>query len=237
MMGSHLILPAALLIPTALFLPVWARVCVRFASGRSEVGPGLLGTGLAVILGYLGVLIAIRGGEVPLSIEAELALSTFGALLLVAAWTDHRTAWAPDGVTLPLILGATVSAGLLGTLGVGPLGAIGIALALFLASQAAWALQALTGRRHLPPADLMALALPALLFGTTIYAPITYMALSGLLVLLLRAPDPLYQVLRGPAADEAVQDAGLVGRGRSAPLLPLAYTALFGTLLFRLFQG
>lgn len=236
-MGSHLILPAALLIPTALFLPVWARVCVRFASGRSGVGPDLLGTGLAAIFGYLGVMIAIRMGEGAFSIETELALSAFGALLLVAAWTDHRTAWAPDGVTLPLILGATVSAGLLGTLGVGPLGAIGIALALFLASQAAWALQALTGRRHLPPADLMALALPALLFGTTIYAPITYMALSGLLVLLLRAPDPLYQVLRGPAADEAVQDAGLVGRGRSAPLLPLAYTALFGTLLFRLFQG
>lgn len=237
MMGSHLILPAALLIPTALFLPVWARVCVRFASGRSGVGPDLLGTGLAAIFGYLGVMIAIRMGEGAFSIETELALSAFGALLLVAAWTDHLTAWAPDGVTLPLVFGATSAAGLLGTLGVGPLGALGIAGGIFLASQAAWAFQAMIGRRLLPPADLMALMLPVLLFGPTIHTPLTYLALSGLLLFMLRAPEPVYLALRGPAAEEAVRDAGLTGRGRSAPLLPLAYTALFGTLLFRLFQG
>jgi len=236
-MGSHLLLPAALLVPTALLLPIWARRCVRFASGRAGNGPGPLGAGLAAVSGYLGVLIAIRGGEGAFSIETELALSTFGALLLLAAWTDYRTAWAPDGVTLPLIFGATSAAGLLGTLGVGPLGVIVITLALFLVSQAAWALQALIGHRHLPPADLMALALPALLFGTTIYAPISYMVLSGFLLFMLRAPDPLYRALRGPSAEEAVRDAGLTGRGRSAPLLPLAYTALFGTLLLRLFQG
>jgi hypothetical protein len=231
-----LLIPGTLLFATAILFSVWARLSVRYASGRTGVGPGLYGCAAAAVLGYLGVALAIRTGGGHKD-GAELALSVFGALLLVAAWTDHRTAWAPDGITIPLLCGGAASANLLGTTGMGPLTTIGVAFGLFLISQAAWYLQAVIGWRKLPPADLMALSLPLLMFGQTIHAPLTYLTLSALLLFLLRAPEPVYRALRGPSAAEAALDARLTGSGRSAPLLPLALGALYGVLLLRLLQG
>ena len=224
------------MLPTALLLSVWGRVSLRVASGATA-GPGLLSAGLAALTGYGGVLIAIRSGPGVGSVEAELALCVFGALLLLAAWIDQRTAWAPDGITLPLMCGGAASASLIGTLGVGPVAALGVAFALFLTAQAAWAAQALIGIRLLPPADLMALALPVLLFGLSPYAPLTYLLLFALLLIALRGPEPLYRLIRGPSAEEAVRDADISGSGRSAPLLPMALGSLFIALLLRLLQG
>ena len=134
-------------------------------------------------------------------------------------------------------IGGAASAGLIGEVGIGPIAAITAAIGLFLAAQALWAAQALTGLRLLPPADLMALALPLLLFGLSPYAPLTYLLLSALLLIALRGPEPVYRLIRGPAAEEAGRDADLSGSGRSAPLLPMALGSLFVALLLRLVQG
>lgn len=225
-----------LMLPAALLLAGWARISLRWAAGRG-VDAGLLGTALSALIGYFGVLLSLAAGPGAASPETELALCVFGALLLVAAWTDHRTAWAPDGVILPLLSFGAVAVSLIGPLGVGPGGAIGIALLIFGVAQAAWAAQALTGWRVLPPPDLIALSLPILLFGLTPYAFLTYLALSLTLLLALKAPEPVYRLIRGPAAAEAVKAANLTGAGRSAPLLPMALGALYGVLLLRLFQG
>lgn len=225
-----------LMLPTALLLSFWSRLLLRLAAGAG-VDPGPAGVALSALAGYGGVLAAIRTGPGVGSVEAELALCVFGALLLIAAWVDQRTAWAPDGITLPLMFGGAVSASMIGTLSAGPIPAFGVAFGLFLSAQAAWWGQVLFGRRHLPPADLMALALPALLFGLTPFTPLTYLLLSGLLLLALRGPEPVYRAIRGPAAEEAVREAGLNGSGRSAPLLPMALGALFLALLLRLLQG
>lgn len=226
----------AMMIPTALLLAAWGRVSLRRAAGP-DVSVGLAGAFAAALLGYLGVALALGPVQTGLPHEVELALCVFGSLLLLAAWTDHRTAWAPDGIVLPLMISAAIVASLIGPLTVRPVPAMGVGVLLFGLAQAGWAVQALVGTRLLPPPDLMALGLPVLLFGLTPYAFLSYLALSATLLLVLRAPEPLYQRLRGPAASEAVRDAGLSGSGRSAPFLPMALGAVYGALLLRLLQG
>jgi len=225
-----------LIFPAALILSLWGRISVRFAAGPGSE-PGLFGASLAALLGCAGALGAIRIGPGVGTLEAELAICVFGGLLMLAAWVDQRTAWAPDGIILPLMFGAATAASLIGTLEVGPISAFGIGLGIFLAAQLSWALQVVSGFRLLPPADLMALGLPLLLFGMTLYTPLAYLLLSLALFLALRGPEPLFRAMRGAAADAALQEAGLRGAGRSAPFLPMALGALFAALLLRLMLG
>lgn len=225
-----------LMLPVALLLAGWGRLSLRWSAGKG-VDAGLLGTALSALIGYFGVLVALAASPGAASWEIELALCVFGALLLLAAWTDHRTAWAPDGVILPLLSFGAVAASLIGPLGVGPGGAIATSVVIFGVAQAAWAAQALSGWRVLPPPDLIALSLPVLLFGLTPYTFLTYLGLSLTLLLALKAPEPVYRLIRGPAAAEAVKEAALTGTGRSAPFLPMALGAIYTVLLLRLFQG
>lgn len=225
-----------LMIPSALLLSVWTSASLRWAAG-DEVAISRTGTAVAALIGYLGVLIALSFGPGYAPWEVETALCVFGALLLVAGWVDHRTAWAPDGVILPLMVCGSVSAALIGSLSAGPVWAIGVAVLIFGLAQAAWAVQAVLGHRVLPPPDLISLSLPVLLFGLTHYTFLAYLTLSLTLLLVLRGPEPVYRAFRGPAASDAVRDAGLAGTGRSAPFLPMALGSVYGVLLLRLLQG
>ena len=54
-------------------------------------------------------------------------------------------------------------------------------LALFAAAHIAWEVQLRVGRRCLPPADFMLLALPAILFGASILAVACYGSVAALL--------------------------------------------------------
>jgi hypothetical protein len=224
------------LIPIALLLPFWGLLSLRAAAGK-EVVFGLSGAFMAVSSGSLGAYIALSHGSETVSVETGIAICVFGGMLLLAAWTDHKTAWAPDGIIVPLMVCGAVCASLIGDLDVTPGPAIGIALLTFAAAQAAWAAQALMGRRVLPPPDLIALSFPFLLFGVTPYTFLTYLILSSALLFALKAPERVYRRIRGPAAAAALEEAGITGTGRSAPFLPMALGSLYGTLLLRLFQG
>ena len=225
-----------LMVPTAVLLALWSGASLRWSAG-SEVRLNLTGAALAALIGYLGVTVAFTIGQDAAPRETELAICVFGALLLVAGWVDHRTAWAPDGLILPLMVCGSASAALIGSLTLGPGWAIGVAVLIFGLAQGAWAVQGLTGWRVLPPPDLMSLGLPVLLFGLTPYTFLSYLALSVTLLLVLRAPEAIYLRLRGPAASGAVREAGLSGAGRSAPFLPMALGSVYGVLLLRLMQG
>jgi hypothetical protein len=224
------------LVPIALLLPLWGLISLRVAAGAG-VAPGLPGAFLSVLFGCLGPYLASGSGPESLLPETRIAICMFGALLLLAAWTDHKTAWAPDGIILPLMICGAVCASLIGDLGVTSGPAIGVGLLIFGLAQALWAAQAIAGWRVLPPPDLIALSLPVLLFGLTSYTFLTFLTLSAALLFLLKAPEPVYRRIRGPAAAEAVRQAALTGEGRSAPLLPMALGSVYGVLLLRLFLG
>lgn len=222
-----------LLFPIALLLTFWSAYAFRLAGGPDLAFSDLKGGALAASVGYGSVLL-LTG---PFSEAESFALSLFGAIALLCAWLDHRTAWAPDGLVLPLLMSALFVGALLGT---GPVSVIWspfLAIALFLLAQGLWVAQCLAGYRFLTPPDQLILCLPVLIFGLTVYAPITWALICLLILILMRAPEQVYLCLRGPAAREAVLDAGLSGSGRSAPLFPVVLTTLLGVLLFRLYQG
>jgi hypothetical protein len=222
-----------LLFPIALLLTFWSAYALRLAGGPDLTFSDLKGGALAASVGYGSVLL-LTG---PFSEGESFALSLFGAIALLCAWLDHRTAWAPDGLLLPLLMSALLVGDALGSGEVSIIGALVLALALFLVAQGLWAAQCLIGPRVLTPPDQITLCLPLLIFGLTPYAPVTWALICLPVLILLRVPEPLYLRLCGPAAREAAREVGLSGSGRSAPLLPLVLTTLLGVLLFRLYQG
>jgi hypothetical protein len=226
-----------LLLPVSLLLPLWAGLMLRLAGGPRLPLEDLRGGALAAAAGYAAVLLVTGLGSHPYTVPETLVLCLFGALALLSAWIDHRTAWAPDGLILPLLTGALLVGALLGTGPASVIGAPVIALAIFLFAQGLWAAQCLLGPRLLTPPDQIVLALPFLVFGLTPYAPVTWALICLPVLILMRVPEPVYLRLRGPAAREAARDAGLSGSGRSAPLLPVVLTTLLGVLLFRLYRG
>lgn len=209
-----------------LALSAWSLVSVRMAGGPppslaafwGALAAGMAGASLLLGAALLGARVS---GEVAL-----LSLGLFGALLMICAWADHRTAFAPDGLLLPLLFGAVSVPMPAEASGPGPLWAALIAALVFLGAQLLWRLQDRYGLRLLTPPDLCVLLLPLLIFGVTSDAWGTYLLMCVPLALLLGLSEPIYQRIRGPAAEEAVADAGLSGAGRSAPLLPIALGAL-----------
>jgi len=227
-----------------LFLPLitvllaaWGLFMIRVAGGPRLERSDLLHATLAAAIGYASVRTTVAFGSIPYTGPEAVSLSLFGALALLCAWVDHRTAWAPDGLILLLLISGLLTGALLGTGPVGVLWAPVLGLALFLLAQGSWAAQCLLGPRVLTPPDQIALALPVLVFGLTYHAPITWALMCIPLLVFLKTPYPVYRRLRGPAASEAVLDAGLTGSGRSAPVLPIVLTTLLGVLLFRLLKG
>ena len=101
------------------------------------------------------------------------------SFIAVAGHVDLRTAWAPSELILPICLAAgAVSPPLAEATGLPPLVP---GLALFAAAHFAWEVQLRVGRRCLPPADFIFLALPAMLFGASILAVACYASVAALL--------------------------------------------------------
>lgn len=207
-------------------LSAWCLISVRMAGGPGPTVPGFWG---ALAAGMAGASLLLGAALLGARVSGEVALLSvglFGALLMISAWADHRTAFAPDGLLLPLLFGAVAVPLPEREQGAGPLGAALIAALVFLSAQLLWRLQGRRGFRLLTPPDLCVLLLPLLTFGVSPDAWATYLLMCVPLTLLLGLPEPIYQRLRGPATEEAVVDAGLSGSGRSAPLLPIALGAL-----------
>jgi len=129
----------------------------------------------------------------------------FAGLALTVAWIDRQTAWVPEVLFIPaLILG--------GVLGWGGWAGAAAGLGVFALGHLAWRGQAALGRPLLPPPDLAALALPALVLGAGWATVAAYGAVAGLLALGLRFP-----ALRRALSPEAPLGAALADTGRAEP--------------------
>jgi hypothetical protein len=129
----------------------------------------------------------------------------FAGLALTAAWIDRQTAWVPEAVFIPaLILG--------GVLGWGGWAGAAAGGAVFALAHLAWRGQVELGRTLVPPPDLAALALPALVLGAGWATVAAYGVAAGLLALGLRIP-----ALRRALSPEAPLGAALADTGRTEP--------------------
>ena len=150
-------------------------------------GTGMLELLLAAILGCLvGIASSWSLAETGAPGSMRLAaVSAFCSLAAVSALVDARTSWAPIELVLPLCIAATL-AGSSDIDGYGPLLILGTVI--FLASRTIWEVQSWLGRRHLPPADLVALTCPILLLGSGAASLSVYCILLAALLVIRCAP-------------------------------------------------
>lgn len=221
---------AILVVLTCVAAPVLAD------AGLSRLCPAMLGCvrsiGLASVAGSFGGAAAVLrplldGHEILVS---DFALVPLCGFLAVAAYVDHRTAWAPDELTFPVCMLSGVAAFADGTnMNFGILAALSLGFALFTAAKAAWIVQGYLARTILPPPDVVGVSLPLVLFDSWATAAICLVALA----LVLTAIGCMARLTRLAGCSECLEiafdEAGWSRRARGIALLGIAYplTALF----------
>ena len=158
-----------------------ARLGLRVSSeGESDIALAEL-----ILAGLIGALPAAFLSPFGIGSPGFLALVTLGALLPMAGWIDRKSGWAPDFVMLPIVVSGLVLGSSLGSWSAGPLAMLVWGAAGYAALQVSWILAAMKNPELMlpPPADLIALALPFLIFGTHPASVATSFAISVLLLL------------------------------------------------------
>lgn len=125
-----------------------------------------------------------------------IAVMTIATVIMLAAGAlaDARWAWAPDTIMMPIAALAPLAAGHGAMMPVFFAGLIGFPLLI-------WAALELVHHPLMTPPDMMALALPPVLFGFSYLTVGTYFATAAILLVALKV-----SALRG--SSEALADAG-----------------------------
>ncbi|MEP1314996.1 MAG: hypothetical protein ABJK83_00190, partial [Parasphingorhabdus sp.] len=150
------------------------------------------------------------------------------ALAGVLAIMDRDTAWAPDGLTIPM----TVLAFVMGSVNYGTMPfftAIIASLVVFGVGQGLWWLQCRFELIVLPPADFLAFIIPAALLGVSFSLVIFYITTASLILILRKFPyfAPIFS--HQQAVDEAAIDLGF-GDKPAVTFLAVAFPILFGII-------
>ncbi len=150
---------------------------------------------------------------------ADLLWIFLGALFMAAAWVDARTYWAPDELVLPCCIIAG-SVGLSDREGCWWLAGAALGAAVWIAARIAWQLQGRFRTGFPPPPDLVALAMPLLLFGSDIRAVFACLACVPAL-----AAIGLYRMRFPPACGPPAPAFYRRGGGGAVPFLGIALPA------------
>ncbi|MCY4542503.1 MAG: hypothetical protein OXB95_08970 [Rhodobacteraceae bacterium] len=154
-------------------------------------------------------------------------------LMLTVASVDWQTAWAPRELMIPICLLAGVVAfddACLSTVTL----TIGITagLLLLLASTLFWKIQCAVRLPILPPADFIALCMPALLFGLRLSSLLCYAALACMLLAIGQ-----FRLLAALAGSRRARNVSLAPMGpgncRSVALCALAFPLVVASMLTR----
>lgn len=208
MMGELLPVTAAIL-SMGVFVGFFSEQALRSVdpdaslSAVKRYGLAWLGAAIASVAAMAGP----AGGNYP----ALAGMCAFGAIAAVMAIMDRDTAWAPDGLMLPL----TVLAFAMGSMhyGVLPLlPAVAAGVAVFFAAQGLWWLQDRYDFRVLPPPDLLAFVIPAALLGLSFSLAVFYIVTASMILVFRQNPEFLSLFSRKEALDEAAADLGFGDR-------------------------
>lgn len=137
---------------------------------------------IAVGIGALGL--ALSTGFIDLPAHSKFLMVLIGAILMLGAWIDRVSAWAPDILMMPFCFAIFLVSPEIASLKDAGI-ALGFGTALFLICIALWVPQEMFGLKFAPPADLMALASPFVLFGISMDTVAIFVVTSVLLILAL----------------------------------------------------
>jgi hypothetical protein len=180
----------------ALGTHVMAAAATRHAAKGTRFGRiSLLPDIGAIPMASIGGLAACLTLSMPGQWDFAAVMTAATAILLAAgALADARWAWAPDTIMLPIAILAPLAAGHGPMMPVYFAGLVGLPLLI-------WAVLELVHQPLMTPPDMMALALPPVLFGFSYLTVATYFATAAILLVSLKVA-----ALRG--ASEALADAG-----------------------------
>lgn len=220
---------------TCLLIALVGRIGLRLASDGEDMiswGRGLL----PALIGGMPIAFLLPG-----SLEAAtdpliyLSLVGLGAALGVGAIIDRETGWGPDALMIVLAAGSMVLGTMIAGWPLTPLQAALLGLVILLGINLVWlALVKLTGYPFItPPADILAFALPLMIFGlsTSVVAIMLYIAVASLLCMCFPAvaavftnPAATQNVLRKSEMNDTTEAQGLT-------LLSVALPATWAAIL------
>ncbi|WP_264772297.1 hypothetical protein [Defluviimonas salinarum] len=129
-------------------------------------------------------------------------------MLLTGAMIDRASGWAPDLVVGPAVAAALATGGILGSWGGDPAWLLVGGVAAYIAAQGLWmaAQWRFPERMIPPPADLLALTIPVMIFGLTPAMVAVMMTISAILALCMKSDEILSLFSRQEVVDEVLKE-------------------------------
>jgi len=182
---------------------------------------------IAVAVGALGLSFSTIFADLPM--HSRFIMVIIGSILVLGAWLDRISAWAPDILMMPFcFLIFLVSPQITSWTDAGI--AVGLGTALFLGCIALWVPQELFDMKFAPPADLMAIAAPFMLFGISIETTFIFMVTSLLLVLALKSSRFAALLSRPEAVADGARDVEFSEK-QAVTFLTVMFPVLFVALV------
>lgn len=205
---------------TGALLAALAGFAATAGLSRLEPGHGRAAECLGASL--LGALLVLAPALASPDVLTMAGYVLFGSCALVLAHIDRETSWAPDPPVFGLLLAVVLLALPAGTQSLARAGfALVAALGAFAILQLGWLVLRLL-RLEMPPADILALLLPVLLFGVSFWAALAWLLL-GLSLALLKLVPRWRRLVMSEAVQARFADEGLGSTQNPAiPLLALA---------------
>jgi hypothetical protein len=182
-----------------LSLPKLAFMSLEYDGATKKFDFDFQSMTIATAIGSLAVWMCLIGTEVSF-IDRSLMIM-LGGLLSLGAWIDRISAWAPDIIMLPFCVAIFLLAPEVDGLR-SFAAALGFGVALFLSGILLWIPQDAFDKRFAPPADLIAIAAPFVLFRISYETAMIFSATSVCLLTAMKSPT-IAAVFSRP---EAVQD-------------------------------
>ncbi|HDZ51539.1 hypothetical protein LCGC14_0111910 [marine sediment metagenome] len=178
---------------------------------------------IAVAIGALGISLSTIFTDLPM--HSRFLMVIIGSILVLGAWIDRVSAWAPDILMMPFCLMIfLVSPEITSWTGAGI--AVGLGTALFLICIALWVPQEFFKLKFAPPADLMAIAAPFVLFGVSMETAAIFMITSILLVLALKSSRFAALLSRPEAVADGARDVDFTGK-KAVTFLTVMFPVIF----------
>lgn len=210
---------------SAVALPALAHVTLKRIGAmerfkfpmRKMIAMAFIGAAIPAIAVLLSSAILLK--------SEVIMIIVLGSILGLGAWVDRQAAYAPDGIMVPFcLLIAFVCPMPFDVAGLEQdvLARFGIAIGLYAAGIISWMPQEITGLRIIPPADVMALIAPALIFGVSTVLAFVYLTTSIILLLALKSEKVAAIFSRKEAVDDGSFDVGLKS-GHSVTFLSVIF--------------
>jgi hypothetical protein len=205
-----------------LTLPQIALMSLQKDGATAKFNFDFLEMTIAAGLGSLVMWVSMIGSQLPNHIHFIMIL--MGSLLALGAWVDRVAAWAPDMIILPVCVAVFLISPEVDTPREFAI-AVGSGIALYIAGIILWIPQEMTNYRFAPPADLIAIAAPFVLFGTSYETAVIFATVSILLIGALKSRIIAGVFSRPEAVEDGASDV-VLGEKQAVTFLSVIFPVL-----------